>query len=89
MTKSQIEVLSLNKNNSLLVIFESEFLTQSSIKLYVLSKSKDKHVSIITSSKEYGKSGTLLTMFSDGDGNTQIKLNLKKINRIKPALQTS
>jgi hypothetical protein len=66
------------EDNSLLIIFDSAFLTESSTKLYVLSKCKDNRISIVTSSKHYGDSGALLTLFNDELGNTKIQLNLQK-----------
>lgn len=66
------------KDSGVLVVFDSHLLNQSATRLYVMSKCKDKHISIITNSTEYGDSGALLTLFSTDAGETKIKLNLQK-----------
>ncbi len=69
-------------NKSILVVFDNPALTSSKTKLYVLSKCKDKKVSIVTTSQAYSESGALLGVYNEKE-NVKIVLNLKKNSHLK------
>ena len=67
----------LNTNDAL-VIYDSPVLEKKSSRLFILSKTKDKKIPIITASKEYSDSGALICLGKDENNRTQIILNLKQ-----------
>ncbi len=69
-------------DNAILVVFDSPVFEESKNKLYILSKSKDKQISIVTSSRSYIDSGALLGYINDG-GEKKIILNLKHSEHLR------
>ncbi len=65
-------------DNAIVVLFDSEALTKQATRLYVLSKCKEKRISLVTTSKPYGESGALLCLYNDKADKLTILLNLKK-----------
>ncbi len=63
-------------SQSLLMVNSSDILAESSSKLFILSKCKEKNISIIATSRDYAQSGALLGLFNVND-KTQLILNLK------------
>ena len=55
-------MLSSMERNSVLVLLESDLLLNSTTKLYILSKCKEKQIAIVTSSKTYSDSGALVAV---------------------------
>jgi len=66
---------SLN-DQSVLVVISSGILAESSSKLFLLSKCKERDISIIATSRDYAQSGALLGLVSENN-RTQLILNLK------------
>lgn len=62
---------------SILVVMDSDALTKSNNKLYILSKCKTKRISIVTSSPQYSESGALLGILPDDGQKIKVVLNLK------------
>ncbi len=60
-----------------LVVFADDELAKNSNKIYILSKCKEKHIALITSSRDYSDSGALLGVLLDANHKTNIVLNLK------------
>ncbi len=67
----------LNSNDAL-IICDSPVLAKKSSRLFILSKTKDKKIPVITASKEYSDSGALICLGKDENNRTQIVLNLKQ-----------
>ena len=71
------------QENSLLVIFSSDVLMTKSSKLYILSKCKEKQISIVTSSRDYSESGALLGLVKNEKNRIELVLNLKHSEHLK------
>ncbi len=67
----------LNSSDAL-VVCNSPILEKKSSRIFILSKTKDKKIPVITASKEYSDSGALLCLGKDENHRTQIILNLKQ-----------
>jgi hypothetical protein len=65
------------KDKSILVVGNSELFNEKKTKLYILSKCKEKEISLITSSRDYVESGALLGLVKSDDGKSEVMLNLK------------
>ncbi len=61
---------------SFLVIFDSAVMDQNSSRLYILSKCKERGISLVTSSSAYTESGALLGVLSGQDQKTDLVVNL-------------
>lgn len=66
------------KTNDALVICDSPVLAKKASRLFILSKTKDKKIPVVTASKEYSDSGALLCLRKDENNRTQIVINLKQ-----------
>jgi len=62
---------------SILVVGNSELFNEKKTKLYILSKCKEKEISLITSSRDYVESGALLGLVKSEEGKSEVMLNLK------------
>ncbi len=63
-------------NQSLLMVISSDILSENSSKLFILSKCKEKNISIVATSRDYAQSGALLGLVNEND-RIQLILNLK------------
>ncbi len=61
----------------ILLIYNTPILMKKTSRMFIISKCKDKHIPIITSSEEYSKFGALLGLIKGEDGHSKILLNLK------------
>ncbi len=82
---SQDVGLALQKvpEKSPVVVFDAPTLSNSSTKLYVLSKCKEKQIPLITTSEAYLASGALLGIFRDESDKVKITLNLQQNEHLK------
>lgn len=69
-------------SNSVALILSSNIFLENSNKLYILSKCKEKQISIVSNSREYSQSGALLGLVDDNE-KTTIILNLKHSDFLK------
>jgi len=76
-TKSIGKSVKKLKNSGTLVVLPSPVINNNSSKMFILSKCKEKDISIVTESKEYSDSGALLGLFPQEGAKTKIVLNLK------------
>ncbi|MBN2411536.1 hypothetical protein JXQ31_07570 [candidate division KSB1 bacterium] len=72
---------SLNEN-SILVIYDDNIFANNKNKLYILSKCKEKKISLVTASLDYIESGALLG-YVEKDGAKSIILNLTFYDHLK------
>lgn len=63
--------------SSTLVVLPSDVTNDKSSKMFILSKCKEKDISVVTESKDYSDSGALLGIFPQDGAKTKIVLNLK------------
>ena len=70
--------------NEVLVIFNSDVLLKKSTQLYILKNCKEKHIAVFTSSRIYSELGALLGIIKNGGGTTDLVLNLKHNEYLKP-----
>jgi len=70
------------KPNEILIIFDNELFLNKKNKMYIMSKSKEKQILIVTSSKDYVNSGALLGYITE-DGKKKIVVNLKLSTNLK------
>lgn len=61
----------------ILLITQADVLNENASRLFILSKSKDKKIPLITSSDAYSKSGALLGLLPGEDGHSRMVLNVK------------
>ncbi len=64
-------------DGSILLLFPDELYHKKSNKLYILSKCKEKKISLITSQPEFSESGALVGIFKDKEKKADLVLNLK------------
>ncbi len=69
--------LKLVPENSVLIIYDSPVLMDKSSRVYILSRCKEKNISVVTASKEYSDSGALVGLLRGDDGRLKIVINLK------------
>ena len=62
---------------TIMVVGNSALFNEKKTKLYILSKCKEKEISVITSSRDYVESGALLGLVKTDDGRSEVILNLK------------
>jgi len=65
------------KGVDLLLITQADVLNDKSSRLFLLSKSKDKKIPLISSSEEYSNSGALIGLLPGENGRSKIVLNVK------------
>ena len=65
------------ENGTHLIIFNSPVFEQSSSKLYILSKCKEKQIAVISTSEDYSNSGAVVGIYRGADGKLQTIVNLK------------
>ncbi len=65
------------RDNSVLILFSSSLFENKSTKLFVLSKSKEKKIALVTSSKEYVDAGALIGLLPNEKNKTDLVVNLK------------
>ena len=63
-------------DNSILLVYNAPILKQKSSRMFILSKSKAKNISIISASREFTDQGALLGLFQ-GETKTELVINLK------------
>jgi len=76
-TKSIGQSVKKLDNSSTLVVLPSPVINNNSSKMFILSKCKEKGISVVTESKDYSDSGALLGIFPQDGAKTKIVLNLK------------
>lgn len=64
-------------NNTVLLVYDSPVLMEKSSRLFILSKSKEMQVPVITSSRDYSDSGALLGLFPDENNKLKLIVNLQ------------
>lgn len=61
----------------LLLVTQADVLNEKSSRLFVLSKSKDKKIPLLSSSEDYSTSGALIGLLPGDGGRSKIVLNVK------------
>lgn len=65
------------KKIDVLLITQADVLNEKSSRLFILSKSKDKKIPLISSSEDYSQSGALIGLLPGENGRSKIVLNVK------------
>lgn len=68
--------------NSILIVYDDEVFANKTNKLYILSKCKEKKISLVTSSMDYIQSGALLGYIEETSGK-KIILNITHYDHLK------
>ncbi len=76
-TRSIGQQMKLLKEVDILLVYNTPLLTQKSSIMFILSKSKDKQIPVISASQDYVKSGALIGLLHDENNRTELVLNLK------------
>ncbi len=64
-------------NDGVLIVYQSDVLMNATSRMFVLSKAKEKNISVVTSSREYSQNGALLGLVKGADNKLEVLLNLK------------
>ncbi len=64
-------------DNSVLVVYDAPVLMEKSSRVYILSRCKEKNITVVTASQEYSDSGALIGLLRGDDGKLKIVVNLK------------
>jgi len=76
-TRSIGQQMKLVKDVDILLVYNAPVLTQKASVMFILSKSKDKQIPVISASQDYIKSGALIGLTHGENNRTQLVLNLK------------
>jgi len=69
--------MKLMDEGSILIIFDDPLFMNKSSMIYILSKARDKNISVITCSEKYAEAGAFLTLIKDQSNKLRLVVNLK------------
>lgn len=75
--------------NSTLLIMNNEVLTNTKSRLYILSKSKEKNIKLVSSSQDYVDSGALIGIIMTANNEIKIIVNIKHCPQFKSKFTSS
>lgn len=69
--------LKMVEDGGVLIIFDDPLLMEKSSMFYILSKAKEKNISVVSGSKNYAEAGAFLTLVKDNSKKLKIVVNLR------------
>ncbi len=74
--------LKMIEDGGVLIVLDDPMFMNKSSMFYILSKAKDKNISVVSSSQQYAEAGAFLTLIKDSSKKLKVVVNL----RFKPEL---